>query len=232
LQDLQTRQFSLLGELAEINTGRANLLEAVRKTSDGRIRGLYEGELIKLLDAEDSVKKLANEVQNEINSLRNIKDGARERVENVRQLINYMGKLKNKNDEEALAEVRMRLSESFRNLIDHIEVFPVGGRSDAVQALETASITLPAPASAVSGVHTVEGLPFRTKYRIKGKGKNAAKRGRHFLIHFKGGALRLIYPEAVTLEGTTFSPNNWHYDPGNDNIPFLRPIADHGESAL
>lgn len=122
---LQREKSSIQGQLNKVKSEIENLSESIATTQDKRIRELLEGKLADRFDEKELFEKEETEAETKINDLKQINGSVQERISNVKELFETMRDLKDQ-DEDKLIELRIRLRQMLRNLIEGIKLYPGG----------------------------------------------------------------------------------------------------------
>jgi Rad3-related DNA helicase len=120
---------SIQGQLNKAKSEIKNLTDSIASTPDKRIRTLLEDKLAGRLDEKEKLEKQEAKIEVKIHELKQININVSERISNVNELFGLMQDLKDQ-DEEALIDLRFRLRQMLRNLIDRIDVYPGGYKDD------------------------------------------------------------------------------------------------------
>lgn len=122
---LQREKSSIQGQLSRVQSEIGNLTDSVSTTQDKRLRLLLENKITDRLDEKERFEKLESEAEIKINDLKHVNGSVQERISNVKELYETMQDLKDR-DEKALIDLRFRLRQMLRNLIDRIDLYPGG----------------------------------------------------------------------------------------------------------
>jgi len=122
---LQREKSSIQGQLNKVKSEIENLSDTIASTPDKRIRAQLEGKLADRLDEKERFEKQETEAAIKINDLKKVNGNVQERISNVKELFQVMQDLKDR-DEDTLIDIRFRLRQMLRNLIEGIKVFPGG----------------------------------------------------------------------------------------------------------
>ncbi len=131
---LQREKSSIKGQLHKVESEIENLSDTISTTADKRIRSLLESKLTGKLDEKENFEKQFTEVETKIHDLKRINGNLQERISNLKELFETMQDLKDK-DEDALIDIRFRLRQMLRNLIERIDIYP-GGFKNVAQVKE------------------------------------------------------------------------------------------------
>jgi DNA invertase Pin-like site-specific DNA recombinase len=123
------KESSIQGKLNKAKSEIKNLTDSIASTPDKRIRTLLEDKLAGRLDEKEKLEKQEAKIEVKIHELKQININVSERISNVKELFGLMQDLKDQ-DEEALIDLRFRLRQMLRNLIDRIDVYPGGYKDD------------------------------------------------------------------------------------------------------
>ncbi len=122
ISNLQQKQLAIQGRLNIVESEIENLSETIATTSDIRVRKLLDEKLIHRLNEKETFQKQEAETEMKINDLEKRGIDIKERLSNLKELNEKMRDLKGKR----LIDLRFKLRELLRSLIERIDVYPGG----------------------------------------------------------------------------------------------------------
>ncbi len=197
ISEIEIKLSSIQGQLNKVESEIVNLTDSIASTSDRRIRELLESKLTGRLDEEEHLEKSIQEKEWELKSKTDIRENAQERIENVKQLTEHMRKLKDEGEMDTLIDVRFRLREALRKLIENIKVYPVGygtfvEKKTAIETIEQA--IKKATKEAKNDPHLTNDMIEYVKDECYSRIEN--RYYRFFEIYFEGGAAKRVCPNS------------------------------------
>ncbi|MEX0994532.1 MAG: recombinase family protein, partial [Balneolaceae bacterium] len=115
---LQNHLQSVNGELAGLEKEQKNLRDTIRRTTSSETRMLYDQDLQEIINKQGALKQQTNQITEEINQIQTSTRNTRKRLEDIRELIDYMENLKGK----ARIDLRIKLKLRLRQLIENISI--------------------------------------------------------------------------------------------------------------
>jgi hypothetical protein len=158
-----------------------NLSDTIATTTSAAVRQILEKKLSEALEQQALHEADVKQLSQEIDRISRAQTDTGAQLESLRELMDYMQTASG----DELINVRRRLREALRGLIDRIDVYPVGRvpmtESRLAEALQ-----------AILDVHPEEPEQTESWLRLRIENKDL----RQFNIDFKGGSMRLITPAA------------------------------------
>ena len=184
----------LNGNLEVLKNKVENLGVALEDENRKEIQEHLKNSLAKVFDNQNTLINQKEELEHQINELRNSKEGAKTHIKALKELLLFLEKEKGKK----LIEVRLKLRAELRQLIDKIVVFPASYTSD-----EKIKLFLDMESKWLRSKNPEMGqseLASRIK-RIENqlKERQVDKKWRGFTINFKNGNFRVVTPQIDDL---------------------------------
>ncbi|MEE9910559.1 MAG: recombinase family protein [Deltaproteobacteria bacterium] len=182
---LQGQLFTVQGHLKELEAKVANLSDSIATTQNPAVRRVLENQLADILTKEETYKSDEKQITNNIVRQTRSFDETETQLKSLRELFTYL----QDHTGDRLTDVRQRLRMRLRELIDRIEVFPVGKfrmTEEHVQGILSAILDI----NPDSDAEELKGLEEHARSKIENRDL------RKFDIYFKGGNIRTIEPAA------------------------------------
>ncbi|MGE5581464.1 MAG: recombinase family protein [Bacillota bacterium] len=192
----ESKLFSMRQQLAaaqsrqqEITRMSDNLTDSIATTDNQAVRKTLEERLSKILAELHQIDTEVLVLEREVKQLSSAQEDTETRLESMRELLSFLRERK----VPELIEVRRKLREELRELIDRIEVYPVGRyiwTEEKIQEALTAMQSLTKP-------EELEKIETELRSRIENKEL------RQYNIYFKGGSWRVLKPttaQKMTLD--------------------------------
>ncbi len=181
---LKNEMDGLSGELNGINAEIENLADSISTTSDKRVREMLEKRMGASFDKQNELKQQIAHLKQEIARLSQSFETTQETLDSLKELLAFLNTAKT----GKLIEVRIKLRNELRKLIDRIDVFPEGRSrftiETAEKALKDMSMVIP------KGSEGYEQIKDNLRQRTE-----RPKEFRSFIIRFTSGSLRFIVPK-------------------------------------
>ncbi len=186
LSELEGELAAFKGKLAEADTKVANLTDSIAGTEDQRVRKQLEARLAEILDEREALTKKKDHAEQTILELTHTREDAGEKVHNIKELIEFMKTQKG----QRLFDVRLKLRNELRGLIEQINVFPVGNPRITPEYVQ-AQVQVLRDNFREDTKGLDESISRYESYWSRGIDN---KDLRQFSIFFKGGSFRTIRP--------------------------------------
>lgn len=171
------------GKAKEAASKVDNLGDTIATTASAAVRQTLEKKLAEALEQQSTHEAEARQLSQEIDRQSHAHDDTGAQLESLRELLSY---LKESNGDE-LIDVRRRLREALRGLIDKIEVYPVG-RIPVTEERIKGGIKAILDVHPDTSAEELEQMETWLRARIENRDL------RQYTIHFKGGSMRTIVP--------------------------------------
>ncbi|MBC8080900.1 MAG: recombinase family protein [Gorillibacterium sp.] len=197
LQMLKGQLFAVQGKGSAASAKVINLADTISTTDNANVRHLLDDRLALALEEQAYFEFEAKELKLEItrNSLAHANSSAK--LESLRELLSY---LRERTGEE-LIDIRRRLREELRGLIDRIDVYPLGHKpmtEELVKEMLAAVLDV--------SPEMDEEEQQRVEAGLKAQIDNKALR--QYNIFFKGGSIRMLQPTASNKLVVDFDREN------------------------
>lgn len=180
LKVLQGQLLTVQGKGSQAAAKVDNLSDTIATTNSAIVRQTLEKKLDEALKEQTEHEAEAKQLSKEIKRQSTTNEVTGTQLASMRELLTFLQERKG----EELIEVRRRLREELRGLIERIDVYPVG------RILMTPERTEHAVKEIIDSFPDVDENWFRTRFESMIDNKNL----RRFAIYFKGGSIREIVP--------------------------------------
>lgn len=181
---LKNELSSITGELNVINEELKNLTDSIMTTSDKRVREMLEKRMTERLDSQSTLNQKMDNLKQQINRLSRSFEDTQATLDSLKKLFGFINTAKT----EKLIEIRLKLRNELRTLINKIEVFPEGLNRftmlSAKKALKDISMVIP------KGSEDYKQIEEDLQHRIE-----KPRDFRSFKINFTTGSFKVIIPE-------------------------------------
>lgn len=184
LKALQGRKATLQGQINGATAKASNLADTIATTDNPAVRRLLEGRLGEALTEQESLEAERQQVEQEIVRHIHSQEDTQARLDSVRELLTFL----REGSGDELIEVRRRLRQELRGLIDRIDVRPVGllpMTTERVKEMIAATLDI---YPEMAGTEELERVEADLIDRIENRDL------RTYTIHFKGGSFRTLTP--------------------------------------
>lgn len=175
----QDRLAGIKGEKVEIDRKVARLIDTVESTDDKRVRATIEVRMKDLLDKSERLAIWEKKAQQELTELNSASETTQENLKSVKELYDLL-------QMENSTELRMRLRGRLRQVIDHIDVYPVGrylmNEKNVEKQIEAVLDIQPE----LAGTEELEKISAELTEKIGNKANAICS------IYFKGGSFRTL----------------------------------------
>ena len=177
------------GNLEVLKNKVENLGMALEDENRKEIQEHLKNSLAKVFDNQNTLINQKEELEHQINELRNSKEGAKTHIKALKELLLFLEREKGKK----LIDVRLKLRAELRQLIDKIVVFPASYTSDekikSFLDLESEWLRSKNPEMSKSELASkIKQIEKQLKERL------IDKKWRGFTINFKNGNFRVVTP--------------------------------------
>ncbi len=183
LQVLKGRLATVNGKAKEATAKVNNLTDSIATTGNVAVRRTLEGRLAEALKEQEIHETEARQLNQEIKRHSRSKDEVRARLESMQELLSFL----QERDGDELIDVRCRLREELRSLIEWIDVRPVG---QLPMTEELAERMLKAALDVHSDMSKKEQKELEADLAARIENRDF----RDYVIHFKGGSICTIVP--------------------------------------
>lgn len=186
LKTLQGRAAALQGEVKGAAAKVANLADSIATTDNQAVRRLLEDRLGEALSQKESLQGESRQLEQEVSSHLRGKEDTVARLDSMRELLDFL----REGTGEELIDVRRRLRQELRSIIDRIDVCPVGRKPMTLERVEEMQ-------KAVLDVHPeMAGSEELKRAEAELMGRIENRDLRVYAVHFKGGSFRILEPVA------------------------------------
>lgn len=215
LRMLKGQLATVKGKKKEADTKVNNLADSIATTENPAVRRTLEDRLAQALDEQSSLEAEAKQLKKDIEQQTHALDDTRAKLESLRQLLAF---LKERSGDE-LIDIRRRLREELRGLIDRIDVFPVGRPAMTEERIPESIAAVLDVQPELAGTEELKQFEAQLRSRIENKDL------RFYYIHFKGGSWRIIDPAKPHKLSLEFDRENLkvrHVYQGRDGETVIR----------
>ena len=167
LEQLKDKVLLIDDRLKTIEKEEAFFIKRMKKTLDDRIADDYEKGISALKDEKEILKEDRSKAQTEIEKLSVLDADIKLRLSDIKDLKEIMKNLKG----DELRDIRLRLRDKIRDLIDSIDIFAKGDPKETENLIED-----------MKGIYTEDEL------------KDELKGDPNYVISFKSGVIRSLFP--------------------------------------
>lgn len=172
---LKNQHAGIVGEL---------IADSIATTADKRVRHILEKRMTERLDNQAALNQTKNQLKQQIDTESGSFENLQLTLDSQRELINF---LETEKADKKLIDVRLRLRNEMKNLIDRIVVYPEGLTSVTQESAQTALKEM----SEFFPEGTKEYSDIKKYHQDR---LEHPKEFRLFTIFFKSGSMRTIYP--------------------------------------
>lgn len=183
LNVLKGQLFTAQGKAKEASSKVENLSDTIATTTSAAVRQTLEKKLDEALEQQATHEAEAKQLTQEIDRQSRAQNDTGTQLESLRELLDYM----KESSGDELIDVRRRLREALRGLIEKIEVHAVGRvpmTEERVKGALNAMLDVQPNMSA----EVLEQMENWLRSKIENRDL------RQYTIHFKGGSIRTIVP--------------------------------------
>lgn len=172
-------------EFKSITEEIKNLVDSVQRTKDKRVRILLDKRISEQLDNQESLKLQMDNLKQQVYKLSLSYENTQLSLDSLKELLNYL----NTSETNKQVEIRLKLRNEIRKLIDSIIVYPVGRYR---MTTEDAKNILNNMSSVISKDKNPKEYAICKDYLRQNI--ESPKDFRNFIINFKSGSSRTISP--------------------------------------
>jgi DNA invertase Pin-like site-specific DNA recombinase len=184
LAQLKSQSSALAGELGQVQDWIANLTDSIADTEDKRVRQTLQKKLSELLDDRERLEWDKSRIEAKIAQLSKASESIEEQLQSIEQLLDYMQSA----SKEKLIDVRLRLRDKLRQLIQKIIVYPVGPAIMTPELVEEGIQAVLDVQARLKGTDKIE------KFREELEKKIDNKEEQIYRLEFEGGSYRWLKP--------------------------------------
>lgn len=184
IKALQGRAITLQGEMKRAAAMVSNLADSIASTENPAVRRILENRLAETLTEQESLQAELAKVEQELSIHQHSQEDTKARLESMRELLEFLRTPSG----EGLIDVRRRLRQELRNLIERIEVFPVGRNPMTVGRVKEMIAAVLDVHPEMAGTEEVKLVEASLIARIDNRDL------RSFIVYFKGGSIRILDP--------------------------------------
>lgn len=172
---------AVTGRISSLEEKIQNLTNRIAKTGDDRVQERLDKEMVKLLDEQEALSPKQQEIELELERVMSVNERADGGLSSVQELIDFMN---SGIASEELLDLRLRLRNEIRNIIDRVDVYPVGRPKWTPELVKRFLDT------------TKELIPAKERETVKAQieGYIDNKKLCVYELHFRSGAVRVIEP--------------------------------------
>jgi hypothetical protein len=137
INELEKKLITNRQQILEINAMIENLTDSIASTKDRRTREQYDKRLTKLFNDRDGLEFESKEFERVITELRQQKTEIESNAEQIKEVYRL---LENAKDEKKRIEMRLRLRQQIRKVIDWIKIYPLQESYQDIQETEDPDI--------------------------------------------------------------------------------------------
>jgi DNA invertase Pin-like site-specific DNA recombinase len=186
---LKMKNEGIIGELISINKQIENIADSITTTEDKRVREILEKRMTERLNKQESLKQAKDNLQQKIDAESRSFESVQLTLDSQKELMSLLEKEK---IGKKIIDLRLRLRNEIRKLIDRIVIYPAGlhfvTHEFAQKALEDLSEFFQEGTEEYSDIKKYyhDRLEHPKEFRL-------------FKIFFKSGSTRTIYPAREQL---------------------------------
>ncbi len=180
LHALQSQLLSVQSKAKEAAAKVNNLSDTIATTDSVLVRQTLEKKLGEALEEQAIYEAEAKQLSHEIERLSRTNEVTETRLESLRELLTFL----KEHAGDELIDIRRRLREELRGLIERIEVYPVGLLLMTPERVEKALKEI------MDSFPDIDKEWFKARFESQINNKKLRK----FIIHFKGGSIRTLEP--------------------------------------
>ena len=197
LQALKGKLLAVQGKAREASAKVNNLADTISTTDNANVRYILDGRLAVALEEQANFEAEAIQLKQEINcnSLAHANSSAK--LESLRELFIFLKERKG----DELIDIRRRLREELRILIERIDIYPLGRKpmtEELVREMMVAVLDI-SPELEKAERHQME---LELKAQIDNKDL------RQYNVFFKGGSIRMLQPATPQKLSIDFDREN------------------------
>jgi DNA invertase Pin-like site-specific DNA recombinase len=216
---LETERVANESELRSIGEEIENIAASISRTRDDRVRETLENSMAERFDRKDSIQQHMNQIEQQINTLSRSVEDTQLILDSLNELLAFLQTPESKE----LIDVRLKLRNQIRKLLNVIDVFPAGQRlsEETVQkTLKDMSMQIPAFKDPLGYAWLKEELQREVEN---------PRDFRYYCLQFSSGSFRFIHPAenlslALDVENGGTVVRNWYERP--DGIIVCQEFTD------
>lgn len=207
-------------EIQGIEPAIERFLDDMETEKDKRVRERISNRIAKLEDRKEFLGQEMERFEHEIASLSKLFENTEARLDSVKKLIEFFKNTGDDKTDPRRIEVRLKLREEIRRLIDRIDVYPLGSprftAESAEKALQDMALVCP------EGTGDYE--------RIKEQLRLHVEKAKDFLtitVHFSTGSKQTLHPRQQPVLTT-----EWDKEAGELKGWFIKPNGEEGSEVV
>jgi len=173
------------GELNSIRKEIENIADTIARTSDQRVRDIFEKRMSEKLDERDKLTQILSHLKQQIDTLSRSFEETQLTLDSLNELFRVFTKAK----DQKLIDTRLKVKSELRKLIRKIDIYPEGNPRFTVQ---TAQKALKEISSVAKDKEVMKQIRKEMIQRVENP-----KQFRFFYIRFSSGSIRSISPESI-----------------------------------